>query len=119
MLQQCVAQNLAFGVEAHEHLQVAAKAACCAFNGSAEVLLAGILGLVDDEGEFLSLRVVLADGVGVSHRELAATHDSLDAVLKRLLLLQGNRLFGDVVHKGEYAARDECNACEYQHHIGD
>ena len=117
MLQQRIAEDLAFGVEAHEHLQVTAEAARGRFYGSTEVLALSVLRLIDDIREFLALGIVLTYGVGLGDGDVADTHDALDTVGQRLCLLVVDRTFCQVVHISENTTHDDCHSCEHQHHI--
>ena len=115
MLQDGVARDVAFGVEAHEHLQVAAKAQGGRLYGDAEWPFVAVLCLVDDVGVRLS--VVDGDGVGAHDGQLLSAHDGLDACGQRLLSLKGDGTFSDVIHPREDAGHEECGTDQDENHI--
>ena len=64
MFQEGIAQDGAVGIESYEDAQLTAEAVGSALYGSTEVLLVGILGVIDDESQFLAFIIWLLHGVG-------------------------------------------------------
>ena len=64
MFQEGIAQDGAVGIESYEDAQLTAEAVGSALYGSTEVLLVGILGVLDNERQFLTFIIWLLYGVG-------------------------------------------------------
>ena len=90
MLQHGIAQNLACGIEAHEHLQFSAEAHGGAFHGGTGKLALVVVHFVDDKLIVFATDVLCQLVVG-GHFELVQTHHALDTVGERqfVLLLDG------------------------------
>ena len=116
MLEQRVAQYVALGVEAHQHLQVAAEAHRGTLHGSAEVLALSVLHIIYNIDELLAVDVLLHFH-RVCHGEFVTHHDGLDAVGQSLLFLFTDGALGEMVHVGKDATHDDCYQRKYQHHI--
>ena len=106
MFQQRVTQDIALGIEAYEHLQIATETTRGALNGCSEVVALGILCLINHIGHFLALGIVLLNGVGLGHLEVGHTHHGLDTIGQGLGFLSSDRSFGEVVHISEDTTHD-------------
>ena len=117
MFEQGVSEDFSFDIEAHEHFQITSKTTRHTLHSSAEIMALGVLCLIDDIGEFLTLGVVLTHGISLRHLQVRDTHHRLNTIGQSLGLLFGDRAFGQMVHIGQYAAHDNGNPREYQDHI--
>ena len=117
MLQQCVTQDIALGVETYEHLQVTTESHRGRLHGSTEVVALSVFHLIDGEDHLLALGIVLLHLVSLGNGEVVDAHDRLDTVGQCLLFLFFDGSFRQVVDVGQDATHDNSHEGEHQHHI--